>query len=59
MCFSLKYRLREGAPSAPLPLSTANLVSFFLQTAAQSSYVGEINVVAKAIDSNRTPWIAL
>jgi hypothetical protein len=32
-------------------LRTVNLASFFLQTAARSSYVGETNVVAKAINS--------
>jgi hypothetical protein len=46
-----------GLCYAPPPLSTVNLASFFLQTAARSSYIGETNVVANTIDSsiNRTP----
>jgi hypothetical protein len=48
---------------APPPLSTANLATFFIQTAASSlsDYVSETNVVAKVTDStiNRTPCIAL
>jgi hypothetical protein len=50
-------KVSQFSHTFPLNIGWKNLGSFFLQVAARSSYVGETNVVAKAIDSsiNRTP----